>query len=284
MPINFIKTDFAPTCQFSEWAIPDETRLVRALAWLYLRKPQHAVQIISELEPGKAGFPGRVFENAKSLLSVQMHDIAEALLDTDDEIKAKAQSRRDARIVQRDGLLFQHISWIAASISMPTALAAPPHVRKADKGFDGLLVQLDNPSGSISSLVLCEDKASTNPKKLVQYSVWKEIDAIVEGEKDLELLDAITALLRNQPHLALEELLDNLIFEQTRAFRVAVTTMPSNANAHGYQHIFDNFDSHALGSVQTRLADVLETDDTRAFLKRLARNVRREIKRIEDNV
>lgn len=284
MPINFTKTDFAPTCQFSEWSIPDETPLVRALAWLYLRKPQHAVQIISKLEPHKAGFPGNVFKNARSLLSVKMSDIADSLSDIDPEVREKAQIKRNKRIEQRDGLLFQHISWVAASIAMPTALAAPPHVRKADKGFDGLLVQLDNPSGSISSLVLCEDKASINPKNLVQYSVWKEIDEIVEGEKDLELLDAITALLRNQPHLALEELLDNLIFEQTRAFRVAVTTMPSNANAQGYQHIFDNFDSHALGTVQTRLADVLATGDTRAFLKRLARNVRLEILRIEDNV
>jgi hypothetical protein len=48
MPINFTKTDFAPTCQFSEWSIPDETPLVRALAWLYLRK-RFSIRFASEI-------------------------------------------------------------------------------------------------------------------------------------------------------------------------------------------------------------------------------------------
>ena len=70
MPITFQKTDLSPACNFSEWALIDEDCLVRTLAWLYLRKPKHAVQIINQLEPSKAGFPGKVFENAISLLSI----------------------------------------------------------------------------------------------------------------------------------------------------------------------------------------------------------------------
>lgn len=287
MPIVFQKTDFSPSCNFSEWAILDEERLVRTLAWLYLRKPKHAVQIINRLEPSKAGFPGKVFENAISLLSIRLTDIA-ADLSSDDLKKSRtADNKKNKRIEQRDGLLFQHLSWIAASINMPTALATPPHVRKADKGFDGLLVSLEDAYGAISRVVLCEDKASINPKNLVQGSVWAEIDGIVEGHKDLELLDAVTALLREQSHLEgdkQEELLEALIYEQTRAFRVAVTVMPANANAGAYNHIFDGYEKHALGADTVRLAEVLPSDDTRAYLKNLARKVRREIKRVAKNV
>ena len=47
MPIAFQKIDLSPTCAFSEWELIDENHLVRTLAWLYLRKPKHAVQIIN---------------------------------------------------------------------------------------------------------------------------------------------------------------------------------------------------------------------------------------------
>lgn len=287
MPFTFQKADLSPTCNFSQWALIDESRLIRTLAWLYLRKPIHAVQIINELEPSKAGFPGKVFENAIALLSIRLADIAEDLSSADPEKKKAANNKKNKRIEQRDGLLFQHLSWVAASIDMPTALATPPHVRRADKGFDGLLVSIEDAYGAISSVVLCEDKASVNPKNLVQGSVWTEITGIVNGDKDLELLDAITAILREQSDLEgdkQEELLDALIYEQTRAFRVAVTVMPENADAAGYQHIFNNFEKHALGPNTVRLAEVLPSDDTREFLKNLARKVRNEIKRIAENV
>lgn len=287
MPLIFQKADLSPTCKFSQWAFIDEGHLVCTLAWLYLRKPKHAVQIINQLEPSKAGFPGKVFENAISLLSIRLADIATDLSSASPDKKKTANIKKNKRIEQRDGLLFQHLSWVAASIDMPNAFATPPHVRRADKGFDGLLVSIEDAYGAISSVVLCEDKASINPKNLVQGSVWTEIDGIVNGDKDLELLDAITAILREQSGLdddKKEELLDALIYEQTRAFRVAVTVMPANADEGGYQHIFNDFDKHALGADTVRLAEVLPSDDTRQFLKTLARKVRREIKRIAANV
>ncbi|MCL4066704.1 hypothetical protein M3484_08975 [Pseudomonas sp. GX19020] len=287
MPFAFQKADLSPTCRFSQWMLIDEGSLVRTLAWLYLRKPKHAVQIINQLEPSKAGFPGKVFENAISLLSIRLADIASDLSSADPEKKKTAINKKNKRIEQRDGLLFQHLSWIAASIDMPTALATPPHVRRADKGFDGLIVSIEDAYGAISSVVLCEDKASINPKSLVQGSVWTEIDGIVKGDKDLELLDAITAILREQSGLKgdkQEELLDALIYERTRAFRVAVTVMPANAAAGGYQHIFNDFEKHAIGADTVRLAEVLPSGDTRSFLRILARKVRREIKRIAENV
>lgn len=287
MPITFQKTDLAPSCDYSQWTILDEERLVITLAWLYLRKPSHAVQIINELDPSRAGFPSGIFSNAIDLLSVKMSDILTDLSSLDSETLKKATNKKNKRIEQRDGLLFQHLSWVAACMDMPTALAAPPHVRKADKGFDGLLVRIADATGAISSVVLCEDKASINPKKLVQGSVWAEIDGIVRGEKNLEILDAITAILREQSSLEsddLEGLLGDLIFEQSRAFRVAVTAMPKNADANGYQHIFNNFENHALGADTVRLAEVMPSDDTRAFLCTLARRVRREIRRIASSV
>ena len=287
MPISIRKSGLAPTFTFSEWALSDNDRLVRTLAWLYLRKPIHATRIIKELEPTAAGFPGNVFENAIALLSVKLSDVAADLSSPDPKRLKDAKNKRDKRIVQRDGLLFQHLSWVAASVDMPAALATPPHVRRADKGFDGLLIRIEDASDAISSVVLCEDKASIDPKNLVQGSVWNEIDGIIRGEKDLELLDAITAILREQYHLSpdkQEELLDDLVYEQTRAFRVAVTVMPTNADKAGYQHIFKNFEKHAYGASTVRLAEVLPSNDTRALLKSLARKIRQEIRKIANNV
>ena len=87
------------------------------------------------------------------------------------------QNKLDTRIEHRDGLLFQHVSWVAAFMRLPNAKATPPHVRQADKGFDGVLVEVNPAQAGLSRIVLCEDKASVNPRSLVTGSVWPEIRA-----------------------------------------------------------------------------------------------------------
>ena len=71
MPLSITKYQHGPLCQLSTWAVANTANFVDVLAWLYLRKPTHAVRIINELEPGAAAFPGREFDNAIKLLSYE---------------------------------------------------------------------------------------------------------------------------------------------------------------------------------------------------------------------
>jgi hypothetical protein len=178
VPLSITKQEHAPTCTLSTWVVTDAVNFVDVLAWLYLRKPSHAARIMNNLNPGSAGFPGRVFENAIKLLCYEISDIAADLASPGSDVAAEAKKICDARVALRDGLLFQHVSWVAATIQFPGAAACPPHVRKADKGFDGLLIEIDPQTAGISRLVLCEDKASVNPRSLVTGKIWPEREGV----------------------------------------------------------------------------------------------------------
>lgn len=280
MPIKFQDHQNAPTCLLGQWSIDDLDELVRVLAWLYVRKPTHAANVIAKLSPGKATFPGKEFEAAKKLLEVQTADIAADLVDADPKIRKKAEDKRDVRIEHRDGLLFQHLSWVAAKLKYPQSYLSAPHVRAADKGFDGVVIQIDA-NTSLGSVILCEDKATTDPRKLITQSIWKELANIHQGEKDLEIHDAVTALLDKIDGINSELALEGASWAKLRHYRVALTAPTSKMKANGYSHIFSGFDQVAIGDIQIRIAEYLALPDVRAFLNDLANKVIVELGALE---
>jgi len=255
-----------PTCSLSIWSVINEANFVAALAWLYVRKPNHAKRISNALEPGAAGLPGNSIDNAISLLRIDVGDIAAKLQSSDSSVVEKAQQTLTSRISQRDGLLFQHISWLAASRQFPTALAVSPHVRKADKGFDGFLLERGASGAGISKLVLCEDKASDAPRGLVTGKIWPELDSIHAGNKDLEILDAVTALLEYVPEEEREASLSKVAWEQVWAFRVALTGGANQQRAGSYRHLFDGYEDHAHGEHEIRMAEIMPMVNVRNYL------------------
>lgn len=281
MPIDFEKHDNKPTCFLDEWSIEDLDELAKVLAWLYVRKPKHAAKIIAKLAPGAASFPGREFDAARALLSYRTDDIAKDLTSKDEKIRKAAEDKRDTRIEHRDGLLFQHISWVAASIRYPDSHLSTPHVRTADKGFDGVLIRI-NANTALGSVTLCEDKATTNPRGLVTQSIWKEFKSIHKGEKDLEIHDAVTALLEKADGVNVELALQGISWDNLRRYRIALTAPEAAKKKSGYAHIFDGFEKVAIGKVVTRKAEFLALADVRKFLNDLAQMVIVELDELEE--
>lgn len=264
-----IETGTSPVCVLSIWTVADAATFVDVLAWLYIRKSRHAQRVMNALAPGDAAVPGNEYENARILLSVRTDDIASALSSTDPEVAEKAKATMDTRTEHRDGLLFQHMSWVAAYLQFPTAKARPPHVRVADKGFDGLLVQLGD--DGLARVVLCEDKATIGPRNMVTQKVWPELKTIIAGERDLEILDAVTGLLDTMvPGDDVDRLLVGAVWERLREFRVAVTAGPGDLRPDGYGHIFGGYDKQVAGAPSIRQAEVLPLADIRGNLANLA--------------
>ena len=284
MLFTFVEEEKAPICRLTTWAVADSNHLIEVLAWLYLRKPRHAARVVETLEPGPASLPGRVLENAIRLLSYDVSNLSERLGSPDTQVRTGAERTRDARIEHRDGLLFQHISWIAAHLRFPAARAAPPHVRKADKGFDGVMIEISSAEASIARLVLCEDKASTNPRSLVTSSIWPEIRMIAAGERDIEILDVVTALLDDMTDVDREGVLAATNWERARQYRVALTAGPDQIRAEGYIHLFRGFEDNAIGAIETRIAEVMPMMQVRAFLDDLAHRVIERLQTMSSHV
>lgn len=214
-------------------------------------------------------FGGSEVANAIALLSVDDADIAADLVSSDAAVANAARKKKDARVAHRDGLLFQHVSWIAGMLQHPVAKAKAPHLRVADKGFDGLFLEVSN--GSFTKLVLCEDKATVNPRSTITQKVWPELEYTEAGGKDLELVDAVTAMLdtmmSEDDRVAV---IDGAIWGRLRQYRVAVTASPGDARQGGFGSLFSGFDSMAPQASTVRSGEVLLLDDVRAWLQELS--------------
>lgn len=277
MPIKFTDCQ-SPDCTLAEWSIDVARRdtFVTALAYLYLRQEQNALRVIATLDPRQRERHGNVADNVLAKLAGPDPTDLEAMAHGSPTSRKAAKNRVDNHIAQRDGLLFQHVSWIAARLALPRGHLTAPHVRKADKGFDGFIIEFDQDAGRVERVILCEDKASTSPRKLIRDSVWEEIKGIVDGERDDQILADLTTLLASLNGLdqeAAEDAVDAIIWNDVRQFRVSVATGVNRRKKGSYAHILKGFDHVAPGNVAARMGGVLAFDDVRAGLTALADEV-----------
>ncbi|MGO4916546.1 hypothetical protein, partial [Pseudogemmobacter sp. W21_MBD1_M6] len=202
MPI-VLSERLSAECCLNEWSIESGKReqLVTVLAYLYVQQEQNAERVIKELETRARSSTDRVLPNAIQKLTAPKKADLELSRDGDLNEQKKAGDRIKVSIYHRDGHLFQNVSWVAARLANPASILAPPHVRQADKGFDGFIIEFDEAQKRVLKVVLCEDKASENPRTLITRSVWKEIGSIQEGEREDEAFSSLTTLLKTIPNL-----------------------------------------------------------------------------------
>ena len=274
-------------CILTEWSIDPAKRdqLVTILAYLYLRQEQNAERIIETLETRTRSSTERVLPNAITKLTAPKPADVELSQNGDEDERKKAADSIKVSIWHRDGHLFQYLSWVVARLVNPNDILTPPHVRQADKGFDGFIIELDNAQKRVLKVILCEDKASQNPRNLVtkQGGVWDEIRSICEGEREDEVSSALTTLLKAVPDLSGEELedsVDAIFWEKIRQFRVSIATGEDQRGATNFAHLVAGFDNVALGALSSRIGGVLPFGDVRNGLHQLAQEVIEKLQNI----
>jgi hypothetical protein len=281
MPIAF-KPSSTVEGNFSEWSINAKKRgiLIEILAYLYLRQEENAQRVIKDLEPRLSARKGKVVQNVVRKLTAPRPDDVELVLSGSATEKEAAEKRVETSIIHRDGLLFQHVSWVVSRIAIPNGYMTSPHVRQADKGFDGFIIELDGTKSAIKRIVLCEDKASTQPRGLIKSSVWPEIESIRHGDRDDEILADVVTLLKSVPHIDAEAAIDEVFWEEVREYRVSVATGENRRKSGSFIHIIAGFEAVAGGSLETRTAGVLPFDDVRKGLAVLAGEVAAKVEEI----
>lgn len=167
-------------------------------------------------------------------------------------------------------------------------LKPPPHSRVADKGFDGIILDVNTSAFEISRLIMCEDKASTDARRLVRKDVWNEFKTIHAGTRDDEVNSSVTALLSTLNGVSpddLEEILDSVCWKKVRQFRVAVAVGPDREKDGGYKHLFRGFDkAHPDGCENTRHAEVMPMTDVRQILDEIAMKVYARLEEMNPHV
>lgn len=265
-------------CDLSEWCIESHKReqLLTILAYLYLQQGMNAQRVVAALDPRARSSTKRALPNAINKLTAPKPGDLELMEHGNEEEREKAKNSIKVSIEHRDGHLFQYLSWVAARLASPTSILTPPHVRQADKGFDGFIIDLDDAQKKVMRVVLCEDKASQAPRNLITSSVWKEISSICEGDREDEVHSSLNTLLKAVPGLSEEELedaVDTIFWEKIRHFRVSVATGEDQRGKSDFAQLFSGFEDVALGALESRIGGILPFTDVRTGLAELAEDV-----------
>lgn len=170
----------------------------------------------------------------------------------------------------RDGWIFQVMSWIAANRASPNGIISFPQMIHAQKGFDGLQLEVDSAKSQVVAAIIFEDKATTNPRDTINNLVWPEFKEMEAGEKENVLLADVTALLSTRPELDADVAIENILWREVRRYRVSITISDTHNSEAGRARLFKDYDEIAPGIIIKRRAETFYIQDLRQWMQDLA--------------
>ena len=251
-------------CHGWRWVVEDHPTLVDRVARVALGQYRHVKRIITGLDVTHPNVSMDIAKNAIQKLQVAVNGDP----------------------WQRDGWIFQTISWMAAAQKDDAALLAPPHIFHAHKGFDGIEIEISPDGKSIDAVVIFEDKATTDPRAMIREEVWPTILNLENGERAAELLHETTALLEahesDLDKIDIQTAIDQIIWKEVRRYRVSITTSTTHESDASRKALFAGYDENAAGDVIRRRAETMHFDDLRAWMNSFANEVIARIKELEN--
>ena len=252
-PISFTPIKYGKLWVGHEWSIDNDDELAELVAHIALGQYRHVELVLAETGFTEAAPASTAFKGAHQLLSVP---------------KGKEP-------YHRDGWLFQVIAWIVSRIQNQTALIAPPQMQHADKGFDGLHVHIDQETRTVQSVVICEEKATINPRKTVRDQVWKEFKDLESGRRDHLLTANVSTLIGTRSDIDPDQAVQKILWEQARAFCIAITVNDRHSDIHGRKRLFKGYSDIVSGDVSRRRVETLHLNDLRPWMKLIAEKARK---------
>lgn len=253
MPITITPIHQKGCWSGSTWTIADEGQLAELIARVAIGQSRTVERILRATGDLPTSYPRGGFEGARELLTVGIGDST----------------------YHRDGWVFQVIAWIAAHRFDDQALIRAPQMIKADKGLDGLIIEFDD--NGIAHVVICEEKATKNPRKQVKSKVWPEFEQFETGVRDNELIASVTSLLEISRDPDPDGTVADILWSEKRAYRVAVTVGKKHASAKGRKGLFKGYEKSVLGEVTRRRAETLVVENVRKWIHCIAERALAEI-------
>lgn len=169
-------------CLGERWEVDNDEQLAGLIAIIAMGQIAQARHILSELSPAELAFSTAELKNeAKIKLTVQ---------------DKKQLSRIGYPRWQRDGFLFEAISWIAAyQVLENDAYLMDPHLCATSQGLDGLMLELSSDNAEIIRTTIFEDKCTENPIPTFKNKVIPAFQSRHDNSRSAEIIAAATSLL-----------------------------------------------------------------------------------------
>ena len=262
MPIKLTPFDYSPLCYGYTWTINDEDFLAEQIAYIALGQSTHVQKILADANFSPRTPTENAAKGAIKLLSVD--------------------SGKDPW--HRDGWMFQAMSWIAANKGTPNGIIRGPQILPADKGFDGLQLQLDNAKNVVAAIIF-EDKAVKDPRKTIREKVWPEFSMFESRERENELVAGITAILQTRPDIDPDAAIETILWKDIRHYRISITVGDTHVKDADHQCLFKGYDTAITGIVEKRRGETFHIHNLRDWMESLAQKAIDSIqKKVSTNV
>lgn len=248
MPISFTPVAEKDLCFGHTWSIDSDNDLADLVARVALGQHRMVLRILEETGYSACSKAPTALRGAINLLTA--NDPEEPW--------------------HRDGWLFQVMSWIAANLQNNSSIIRPPHMIHAHKGFDGLHLDVDKKTGRVRSIVICEDKATGNARKMIRDHIWKEFVQIENGERDHELVAETSTLIATCSSLDADQAVEEIFWRKARAYRVAITVDKKKVGKTTTAKLFKGYQDVVIGDVARRQIEVVYLDDLRKWMQKIA--------------
>jgi hypothetical protein len=253
-------------CHGWAWTIADEDALAKQVAHVALGHYRHVAKILAGTSAATPKTKAEQVAGALALLTLKPGDAP----------------------WHRDGWIFQTISWIAANKAKPGAAIRSPHIRKADKGFDGIQIELSPDGSTVTSIIVFEDKATENARRTLRKEVWPDIEALEKGLRTNELTQETTAILEAQkgitPDLRIDEAIENILWKDVRSYRISITINENYQELTARARLFKGYADKAPGDLKRRRAETICVSDLRKWMDAFAARVIQHVKALSADV
>jgi hypothetical protein len=270
MTLTLNKADASMLCHGFDWVVADEDVLAEHVARLAVGQFRHVAKILhGDIAPAGKAYPEAKI-NAIKLLTLQ----------------PKKNGKGLEEPWHRDGWLFQAISWIAAHTA-GGLVVRPPHPIRAHKGFDGLQLEF-NDLGGVEAVIIFEDKATENPRKMIRDEVLPDFIAMESGDRLNELSQEVAGLLETQqaahPGLDVDTAVEKIIWKQARHYRIAVTVDSPHDGDVERRALFKDYETSVCGNDDRRGAETMTIPNLRVWMQSFADLAITKIKALPDHV
>jgi hypothetical protein len=169
-------------CTGLRWRATNTSTLARLIAMMAMGQAAYAAHILGTLSPA-----------GPKINTAQLRAEAKIKLTVEEPAK---EPRGGYPRWQRDGLIFEAISWLVARQTHPASLLKAPHVSATTQGLDGLMIELNSGKTGIARTTIFEDKCTDDPRKTFLGKVLPEFKKRHNNERSAEIISAAVALIQ----------------------------------------------------------------------------------------
>lgn len=271
-PLQCQTCDIDENCVGERWVPDNDVALAALIAIVAMGQATQASHILKELIHAE---PAYSFEELRAEAKIKL-----TVQDT------PGKPRTGYPKWQRDGFVFEVVSWIAAKITYgDQALLKNPHVSATSQGLDGLMLQLNVDKDAVESSTVFEDKCTDDPRDTFLAKVVPGFLDRHQNLRSAEIIDAAGALLRiaglvDKDAARLSAAVTEI---EKRKYRAAFSLPPNFDTLEARQSLFADYDRIKNITAEQRIgASFITPTDMRDWIAELADKAIEYLDNLED--